>query len=525
MKLRFALLLVTVSGFISLSYELLWYRVYSFSVAGAAYAFALLLWAYLTGIAVGSYIARDFCADNRSRHPGQLRTLAAFIVAANLGGFLSIPLMAVQQSAGLHPGLSLLSIIIVAGALGAQLPLICHYGIQPGPSAGEHVSYLYVGNIVGSVAGSLLTGFVLFDVWPLETIVSALTILGISVALALYAMGRPDKRRLVAASVATLIACAAIVASAGPLYHHLWERLQLQEEYDASRSFKHVVQNKSGVITVDQDDKVYGGGVYDGQFSVDLMDDTNLIVRPLSVGLFHPEPKKVLVVGLASGTWATVVANHPDVEQMTIVEINPGYIELIEQYEPNRKLLDDPRIDIVIDDGRRWLNRNPDRKFDAIVANTTFNWRAQASNLLSREWVELIGRHLRPGGIYLFNPTSSGRAVKSAMMTLPYCVRIINNAVCSKEPIDPDPLRWRRELMVWDIWGEPLLNPERPEHRERVDEIITKLADLAGPDDPMELYQFEGSESVRERIEHARPITDDNMGTEWSGFLEDEAQK
>jgi predicted membrane-bound spermidine synthase len=519
------MLLVTVSGFISLSYELLWYRVYSFSVAGAAYAFALLLWAYLTGIAVGSHLARGYCADDRARHPGQLRTLAVFIVAANLGGFASIPIMAAQQTAGLHPGLSLLPVLIVAGALGAQLPLICHYGIEPDERAGERVSYLYVGNIAGSVAGSLLTGFVLFDVWKVETIVSALTILGIAVALALYAMGRPEKKRLVAAAAATLVTFAAIVFSAGPLYHQLWERLQYKADYDPSRPFKHVVENKSGVITVDQKDKVYGGGGYDGQFSIDLVDDSNWIVRPLSLGLFHPKPKKVLVVGLASGSWATVIANHPDLEQMTIIEINPGYLEIIEKYEPHRKLLDDPRIDIVIDDGRRWLHRFPERRFDAIIANTTYNWRAQASNLLSREWAELIGHHLAPGGVYMFNPTSSPRPIKTMMMTLPYCVRIINNAVCSKEPFDHDPARWRNELATYTMWGEPLLELERPEHRERLDEIMA-LSDLAGPDDPRELYEFEGSESVRQRVEDVRPITDDNMGTEWSSFLGgDSAQK
>ena len=45
-----ALLLAFLSGFVALSYEILWYRAYSFVSGGAAPAFALLLALYLAGI-------------------------------------------------------------------------------------------------------------------------------------------------------------------------------------------------------------------------------------------------------------------------------------------------------------------------------------------------------------------------------------------------------------------------------------------------------------------------------------------
>jgi spermidine synthase len=116
------------------------------------------------------------------------------------------------------------------------------------------------------------------------------------------------------------------------------------------------------------------------------------------------------MIGLSSGSWATVVANHPGVTRLTVIEINPGYLGLIRQYPDVAGLLTNPKVEIHIDDGRRWLTRNADRKFDAVLANTTFHWRSNASNLLSVEFLELIRSHLNPGGFYFYNTTDSLRS-------------------------------------------------------------------------------------------------------------------
>jgi spermidine synthase len=51
MRLLVACALVGLSGFIALSYEIFWFRVFAFASGGAAPAFSLLLGAYLLGIA------------------------------------------------------------------------------------------------------------------------------------------------------------------------------------------------------------------------------------------------------------------------------------------------------------------------------------------------------------------------------------------------------------------------------------------------------------------------------------------
>src|SRR6202030_4751858 len=88
-------------------------------------------------------------------------------------------------------------------------------------------------------------------------------------------------------------------------------------------------------------------------------------------------------IGLSSGSWAQVLANHPGLQSLEIVEINPGYLQLIVQYPMVASILRNPKVNINIDDGRRWLLAHPDARYDAIVVNITFYWRAHVSNLLS----------------------------------------------------------------------------------------------------------------------------------------------
>src|ERR1041385_9202333 len=121
--------------------------------------------------------------------------------------------------------------------------------------------------------------------------------------------------------------------------------------------------------------------MYDGMFNVDPISNSNGIRRAYMVAALHPNPQAVLEIGLASGSWSRVLMAYPAVKSITIVEINPGYLDLVRQYEPQRDLLTASNVQINIDDGRRWLMRHPEAKFDFILQNTTWHWRDHITNL------------------------------------------------------------------------------------------------------------------------------------------------
>lgn len=514
-----AAILVGFGGFISLSYEMIWYRTFSVMTMGAAYAFPLLLGAFLLGIAFGSHLARDFCGDDDAFDPAQLRKVGYFVLAGNAVAVSVLPAMAHLRGMGLDPGIGLLPVVFGAGILGAQLPLISHYGVTPDERAGKGVSLLYVANIGGSVTGTLFTGLVLFDFVPLPTINLLMFGLGLLMSAGALLAGAESRS---AAAFAKAVGPALLVGLPLALFlpsDRIWERVHYADEYREDLELTHVVETKSGVIFVDPYDRIYGGGAYDGDFNIDPRDDRNHVLRPYAMGLFHPDPKRVLMIGLASGSWATIVANHPDVEEFVIIEINSGYLDLISKYPTHAKLLDDPRVTIVIDDGRRWLNRHPDEKFDVVMANATIYWRSQATSLISREFLEIVKQHLEPGGLYMWNITGSERAMKTTFDVFEHGARFQSMMVAGPDPIDLDWDRFRNELLNWTIWGEPVLDADDPDDVAFVDETLDISDD---PKDPELLFEwtFESKEELMERVGDRRSITDDNMGGEWEAALE-----
>src|SRR4051812_15370310 len=420
-----AVLLSVLCGYIALSYEILWYRVYSFASGGVAQSFALVLGCYLLGIALGSVASRRFCRESAAAK--QVASLSGFVLFANIASFLLVPAAAVI-TATVHWGASLPLVTVAAGLLGATFPLICHIAIPPDARAGEGLSYLYLANIVGSALGSLITGFVLMDRWSVGGISIFLALLGVALSLVLLlaANRRMIKSGRLTRRAAAIAATGAVIVLLQPsLFGGVYERLYLKEDY-AGQRFAHLAENKSGVISVTQDGEIQGGGVYDGDFSTDLVNDRNMIVRAYALSLLHGAPRDVLMIGLSSGSWTQVIANNPQVEHLTVVEINPAYLNVMRNYPGEASVLTNPKMTTVIDDGRRWLARNPDRKFDFIVQNTSFNWRAHATDLLSTEYLEMIHGHLKPGGISFYNTTGSPAAQRTGALEFPGALRFIN---------------------------------------------------------------------------------------------------
>jgi spermidine synthase len=339
-----------------------------------------------------------------------------------------------------------------------------------------------------------------------------------TLAALLLLAGRLPSRRLVTALAAIAVLSVGLVWATPRAYHRLYEKLLYKHYYSAEHQFRDIIETRSGVVAISPGGAVFGSGAYDGRISTSLGDDRNGILRAYAIAALHPRPRRILVIGLATGAWAHVLAQMPGLESLTAIEINPGYLQLIAKYPEVSGLLRNPKAHIIIDDGRRWLTRHPDKTFDVIVMNTTWHWRAHVTNLLSREYLMLIRRHLRPGGIYSFNATSSDDAFYTAFTVFPYGVRFRSVATVSDTPIRVDGEQWRRVLSQYTMDGRPVFDLTRPEGRAELERIIGLVNTLDTPTPKQNA--FERRESVLARIRGARVITDDNMATEWQRTFE-----
>ena len=86
----------------------------------------------------------------------------------------------------------------------------------------------------------------------------------------------------------------------------------------------------------------------------------------------HPNPRRVLIIGGGDCGTLREVLRHPEVESAIQVDIDERVTRLSEEYFP---LLcdsnDDPRVELMFDDGIAFVRNAPDASFDVIIVDST----------------------------------------------------------------------------------------------------------------------------------------------------------
>jgi SAM-dependent methyltransferase len=215
----------------------------------------------------------------------------------------------------------------------------------------------------------------------------------------------------------------------------------------------------------------------------------------------HPAPRQVLMVGLSIGTWLAIAKQFPGVEQVDVVEINPGYLQAMRDYPVHAASLTDPRVRVVVDDARRWLRMHPDRRYDLVIMNTTLHWRSNTSLLLSREVLQVLKAHMAPGAVLSFNATGSGDAFYTATQVFAHAYRYMNFVYAAEFDFRSrkDEPRAREVYAGLRVGGEPLFAPGSTAVAAFLQQpFVTIQSDQGAP--PARPFEL---------------ITDDNMITEF----------
>src|SRR5580700_1171293 len=206
------LALAAAGGFVSLSYEIFFFRTMSYASGSSATTFAVVLSAFLVGIASGSRQAGHNCAT--MTHEDAMRQAVAALLKANVLGLLFLPLL--DHMAWLEGGIlgvAMLMVFLIARFWGSLLPYLAEFGVAADDRPGMRTALLYPATILGSAAGSILTGFVLMDQLGLVAIAAALVVLGLMCAMLLIgALPIPRSEKISRASLATALGVLAALA-------------------------------------------------------------------------------------------------------------------------------------------------------------------------------------------------------------------------------------------------------------------------------------------------------------------------
>ena len=400
-------LIAFASGLLSLAQEILWMRFISFVGMSVPQTFSFTLALFLVGIAIGAHIGKKICQKNKDISIAQLGSVFFLAAIVDLILLLGIYIF----SLNFNPSVLVLgcAVLICAAIRGIIFPMVHHVGTAHAKT-GKQISNVYFSNVFGSALAPILISFLALDYLNTQQVyilVCFLTFLVAIIALSFNKFYIP-----IAVSIFFLL--------------FLPEKLFYQfskNSYQTNVYPEKILENRHGIIQVyktDKDHIVFGGNVYDGKLNTDIFHNSNGVDRAYLVAALQPTAKEVLVIGLSTGSWAKVLSLMPSVEKIRIIEINPQYVDFIRSHDEVRGLLDDPRVEIIIDDGRKWLKKNQFDKFDLILMNTTWHWRAYATNLISQDFMQIIAQHLQPNGIAFYNTTEALNAYATARKVFPY---------------------------------------------------------------------------------------------------------
>ena len=481
-------LLYALSGFVALSFEVLWFRLMDVGAKSTAFTFGTVLCIFLLGLGAGSL------AGGR-RAEGLARPLEAFLDYQLL--LLAVAAGAVVLLARLPPGTPVYSWFFDywrqdpffqlgadwdAGALArlyGLLPLALfgvptvlmglsfgalQRAVQGDPAAsGRKVGLLQAANIAGCTAGSLLTGLLLLERLGTAGTLRLLVAAGGLAFLLARARAAGLSRGFFARAGAILLVLAAL-----PSNDALWKRLH-GVIADAPPSF--IGEDASAVSVV-----VPGEG-HRWRVTVNGLPHSWLPYEGIHTllgavpAVIHPSPQDVVVVGLGSGETAWAVGCRGETRSLRVFEIaaaQPHLLRAVSTVAPLAglvELLSDPRLVVVAADGRQALARE-ERGYDIVQVDAMFRTSAGSGNLYSLEFFRLCASRLKPGGI-VCTQKPSRRVGLTFAEALPHALDLGNIVVGSNEPLPID-------LPAWEA---RLLRPEvaRRFDRETLDGIRARL--------------------------------------------------
>lgn len=166
----------------------------------------------------------------------------------------------------------------------------------------------------------------------------------------------------------------------------------------------------------------------------------------------HPEPSKVLIIGGGDGGVARECLKHPSVEKLVQCEIDERVVELSKQYFPSMaSSYNDPKLELIIGDGYKYLAELPDESFDVIITDSS-DPKGPAVCLFEQPYYEMLERKLTKQGIICcqaesiwfdlefiaelleMNRKIFNKVAYASTMTCTYPSGQIGFLVCSKDP-------------------------------------------------------------------------------------------
>jgi predicted membrane-bound spermidine synthase len=439
---KWAYPLVFITGFLAIGYEIVWFRVIGVLVKASVYAFSTTLSVYLFGIALGSFYMSRYLKS----HPKIDKISLFFYLQFFIGLYVIISFLGYYYLTKLtffdiftktsfanilHPPKniswtiflsigklyrlfdiffwSMIFVLVPTLLMGTSFPLITSLALSQPNKEGKYTGTVYFFNITGNVFGGVLTGFFILPLLGTEFTIIAFSIVGvIFITLSpIFSHKRfPTLRRI---SIAVIIAALAIVTlpKGGKLYetmHILPDKVKKGLNINPSEATNNDIvtyleEGRDGVIVTYQNHERifnYINGLPHGSRGIFYGHQYEAI----EAASFAPQVENVLIIGYGTGDTTKTIINIESVQKVTVIELNQTLMKNVIKIPAIQKELLDKRINLIIEDGRRFLLRT-NEKYDVILIDPIRTTTSYSNNLYSLQFFRLASQHLKPDGIFM----------------------------------------------------------------------------------------------------------------------------
>lgn len=393
---------VFICGAVVMVYEIIGSRILAPYIGTSTY-----VWTSLIGIILGSLSLGYWLGGRLADRRPDIRNLSAAIFAA--GGLVSVTILikdifssyvsALGVSIELKAVIAALVLFAPASVcLGLITPYAVRLKIADVSDSGRTVGRLYALSTVGSILGTFAAGFFLIPfVGSIRTLyLIAGSLFAVSIFLAPLRLSQTN------ISAITIFVIGILASEADSLMlRQSNEMFDVDTEYSRVRIFKTVDPVTLKPIRALSTDP------YITQSAVFL--DSDDLVLPHNrfyhlVRYYKPGFTSTLMVGGAGYTFPRdYLAKYPDA-RMTVVEIDPEMTSLARRFF---RLNEDPRLSIVHQDGRAFLNAAPDGEFDAVLMDAFSSLFTVPFHLTTIEAAREVDRALKSDGVAILNMGSA----------------------------------------------------------------------------------------------------------------------
>lgn len=423
-----------ISGLTGLAYEVVWARYLSLFLVSSIYAYTTILTVFLLGIVAGAVLFSRLIDRGRN-----LIEMFGYVqIAIGLSAATLLPLLVAAHGRVAERTDNLfvrefafcaVLMIVPTTLMGATLPLVSKIAIREIRRVGRTVGALYAMNTVGAITGSVLAGFVLLPwlgIGGSNRVLVAINI-GLGVGVLMLGPGVRRRRALVIATAALLfgVATHAVVGVAVP-------EARLAQLAGGSQGIVAVEEGLVNTVWVSKDTLGRRALWTDSSMMGRTGRSYRRDLSPQRVQghipmLLHPgETRSVL--GIAFGTGQTFGAQllHP-IERLDIVDISRAVVDLSLRHfsDVQSGLGEDPRVRVIIDDGRAFVSR-ASRRYDVISLEMPPHEEAGIVHFYTLDFYHVLRKHLEPEGvvaqwvpIYNVTPEETASVVRTFLEVFP----------------------------------------------------------------------------------------------------------